>query len=72
MVMITLNCIYEGLQFAEVSLRIDLIIREYWSKVVAGVELFNDHVILVNFLDGDAEDGRRFGSKVSSSTCERR
>ena len=54
MFLTALNSINEGLQFAEVALRIDLVVKEYGG--VANVEVFNGFVKLANFLDGNAED----------------
>ncbi len=50
-----LHGINEGLQFAEVALRKDLVVKEYGG--VADIEVLNGFVKLANFLDGNAEDG---------------
>lgn len=40
---------------------IDLVVGEYGIKAVAGIEVFDVPVILVNLLNGDAEDSGRHG-----------
>ena len=55
MILTALNSINEGLQFAEVALRKDLVVKEY--RGVADIEVLNGFVKLANFLDGNAEDG---------------
>ena len=68
------HSVNESRYFIEVALRIDLVIGEYRGKVlpaqakrhsraVAGIEVFHGFVILKNFLDGNAEDGRWFWFK---------
>ena len=54
MILTALHGINEGLQFAEVALRIDLVVKEYGG--VADIEVFNGFVILAYFLDGNAAD----------------
>lgn len=51
----------KGLYLAVIALRIDLVVGEYGIKVIAGIEVFDVPVILVNLLNGDAEDGGRHG-----------
>ena len=58
--MAVLNRCYEGLYLAVVALRIDLVVRKYGSKVVMGRKVFDGFVMLVDFLDRNAEDGGRF------------
>ena len=41
---------YEGLYLAVVALRIDLVVRKYGSKVVAGIEVFDSSIMSVNLL----------------------
>lgn len=63
MILTALHGINESLQFVEVALWIDLVVRKYWSEVVAGVEVFDGFVVRMNFLDGNAEDGGGFEFK---------
>ena len=58
--MAVLNRCYEGLYLAVVALRIDLIVGERWSEVVAGIEVFDSSIMSVNLLVWDAKDGGRF------------
>lgn len=51
---------YEGLYLAVVALRIDLVVGERWSEVVAGIEVFDSSIMSVNLLVWDAKDGGRF------------
>ena len=51
----------KGLYLAIITLGIDLVVREYGIKVIAGIEVFDVPVILVNLLNGDAEDSGRHG-----------
>lgn len=51
----------EGLYLAIITLGIDLVVGEYGIKAVAGIEVFDVPVILVNLLNGDAEDSGRHG-----------
>ena len=58
--MAVLNRCYEGLYLAVVALRIDLVVGERWSEVVAGIEVFDSFIMSVNLLVWDAKDGGRF------------
>lgn len=51
----------KGLYLAVIALGIDWVVREYGIKAVAGIEVFDVPVILVNLLNGDAEDSGRHG-----------
>ena len=51
----------KGLYLAIIALGIDLVVGEYGIKVIAGIEVFDVPVILVNLLNGDAEDSGRHG-----------
>ena len=51
----------KGLYLAIITLGIDLVVREYGIKAVAGIEVFDVPVILVNLLNGDTEDSGRHG-----------
>lgn len=51
----------KGLYLAVITLGIDLVVGEYGIKAVAGIEVFDVPVILVNLLNGDAEDSGRHG-----------
>ena len=55
--MAVFNRCYEGLYLTVVALRIDLVVGERWSEVVAGIEVFDGFVMLVDFLVWDTEDG---------------
>ena len=37
-----------------------MIVREYWSEIVADVEVFDGLIVGMDFLDRNAEDGGRF------------
>ena len=58
--MAVLNRCYEGLYLAVVALRIDLVVGERWSEVVAGIEVFNRFVTWVEFLKRNTEEGGRY------------
>ena len=58
--MAVFNRCYEGLYLAVVALRIDLVVGERWSEVVAGIEVFDSSIMSVNLLVWDAKDGGRF------------
>lgn len=51
----------KGLYLTIIALGIDLVVGEYGIKAVAGIEVFDVPVILVNLLNGDAEDSGRHG-----------
>lgn len=51
----------KGLYLAIIALGINWVVEEYGIKVVAGIEVFDVPVILVNLLNGDAEDSGRHG-----------
>ena len=61
--MAVLNRCYEGLYLAVVALRIDLVVGERWSEVVAGIDVFDSSILGVNFFDGNAENGGWLGLK---------
>ena len=58
--MAVLNRCYEGLYLVEVALRIDSVVKECGSEVVAGIEVFDSSIMSVNLLVWDAKDGGRF------------
>ena len=58
--MAVFNRCYEGLYLAVVALRIDLVVGERWSEVVAGIEIFDSSIMSVNLLVWDTKDGGRF------------
>ena len=53
----------KGLYLTIIALGIDLVVGEYGIKAVAGIEVFDVPVILVNLLDRNAENDRRFWLK---------
>ncbi len=58
--MAVFNSSYEGLYLTEIALRIDLVVRKYWIKVISRIEMFDGFIMGVNFLAWNTEEGGGF------------